>query len=67
MKVDELSVKINVGLSVSKETVEGCLHLITMWLNEDPHRAIRGGARHEDGRVEPLTIDKSNWEDDNHD
>ena len=51
---------INAKISVSDETAETCLRLIEIWLNEDVTRAIHGGARHEDGKIEPLRICKSN-------
>ena len=60
-KLEDLTMKVNVNISVSDETIETCLRLITIWLNEDPRRAIRGGERHDDGKIEPLKIDKSNW------
>ena len=59
-KISDVSITINAKISVSDETVEACLTLIEMWLNEDKTRAIRGGARQDDGRVEPLKICKRN-------
>lgn len=59
-KIDELTFSVNVKLSVSDDTVETCLRLIEMWLNEDVTRSIRGGVRNDDGRVDPLRICKSN-------
>lgn len=59
-KIDELTFSVNVKLSVSDDTVETCLRLIEMWLNEDETRAIRGGARNDNGIVDPLKICKSN-------
>ena len=59
-KNDEITVAVSVKLSVSDDTVETCLRLIEMWLNEDVTRAIRGGVRNDDGRVDPLRICKSN-------
>lgn len=59
-KIDELTFSVNVKLSVSDDTVETCLRLIEMWLNEDVTRAIHGGVRNDDGRVDPLRICKSN-------
>lgn len=62
-KVDELTVSVNVGLSVSDETAQACLKLIELWLNDNPDKCIEGGLRGADGKVEPLLIKRHHGEE----
>ena len=51
------AITIEVGVSISNETIELCLSIIEYWLNQNPNKRIVGGIRGEDGRVHPLRID----------
>lgn len=55
---DKIGIEITARLTIPKETVEGCLKLIEMWLNDNPAMCIAGGARHEDGKVEPFKLER---------
>lgn len=58
MRGDKLSIEIEAKLTISDETAETCLKLIEIWLNESPDRRVRGGLRHDDGKVTPFQLEK---------
>lgn len=57
-KIDALSIEVNAKLTIPDETVERCLKLVEMWLNDNPDKRIRGGFREEDGRIMPFKIER---------
>lgn len=59
MKAQEITVDVNARLSIPQETVERCLLLIEMYLNDNQDVRISGGVRDADGKVEPFKIERA--------
>ena len=55
-KIGKATVEVEAKITITDETVERCLRLIEMWLNDNPNKAIHGGLRGADGKIEGFTI-----------
>jgi len=42
MKVNDLTIDVNARVTVSDETVERCLRIIEMWIDDNPDKTILG-------------------------
>ena len=40
MKAQEVTIEINANLKISNETVERCMRLIEIWLDDNPGKTI---------------------------
>lgn len=56
MKIDEINVEVNAEVRISDETVNCCLKLIQIYLNDNPDKELFGGIRKGNGKVEKLRI-----------
>ncbi len=56
MNAEKLQIEVAAKLTIPDETVERCLHLIEMWLNDNPGKRIFGGYW-SGGKVLPFRIE----------
>ena len=56
------TISINVKVEIPDETVENCLKIIEMWLNDNPDMRIKGGTRLDNNKIESFRIYKRNEE-----
>lgn len=62
-KIDTLNIEINAKLNIPDKTIEQCLWLIKMWLEDNPDKRIRGGVRGADGKIMPFVIERRSDDD----
>lgn len=55
-RIEKVTVEVEAKIAITDETVERCLRLIEYWLNDNPDKAIHGGLRGADGKIEGFTI-----------
>ena len=54
--MNEINVEVNAKMRISDETVNNCLKLIQIYLNDNPDKELLGGIRKGNGKVENLMI-----------
>lgn len=55
--VTELAVEVKARLNIPDTTIERCLKLVEMWLEDNPDKRISGGYR-SGGKILPFRIER---------
>jgi len=58
MRIDTLELTVEAKLTISDQTIERCLKVVEMWLEDNPDKFISGGFRGADGKTTPFRIER---------
>lgn len=62
-KIDTFAVEVEAKLTIPDATIERCLRLVEMWLEDNPDKFISGGFRGADGKTTPFRIERRSDDD----
>lgn len=55
---DALEIEVRAELTIPDETIERCLKIVEMWLDDNPDKFISGGYRDKKGKTLPFRIER---------
>lgn len=55
---DALEIEVKAKLTIPDATIERCLKLVEMWLEDNPDKRISGGFRQKNGKTMPFVIER---------